>query len=178
MNNKADSLFLSEAYKDAWQDYQRSINSPSYPTWDYVFLTASNEHQAHMYELQIQNRKDYLPQRTRYIVIPDEDGVRVGSGGATLSVLKKLREYEEGFEGLRVLVIHSGGDSKRIPQYSACGKLFSSVPHKLPDQRNSTLFDELLISISSIPGRMKEGMLILSGDVMLLFNPLTINFGG
>ena len=28
------------------------------------------------------------------IVIPDEGGVRVGSGGATLSVLKKLREYE------------------------------------------------------------------------------------
>ena len=140
MNNKADSLFLSEAYKDAWQDYQRSINSPRYPTWDYVFLTASNGHQAHMYELQIQNRKDYLPQRTRYIVIPDEGGVRVGSGGATFSVLKKLREHEDSFENLRVLVIHSGGDSKRIPQYSACGKLFSSVPHKLPDGRNSTLF--------------------------------------
>ena len=178
MNNKPDSLFLSEAYKDAWQDYQRSINSPSYPTWDYVFLTASNEHQAHMYELQIQNRKNYLPQRTRYIVIPDEGEVRVGSGGATLSVLKKLREHEDNFEGIRVLVIHSGGDSKRIPQYSACGKLFSSVPHKLPDQRNSTLFDELLVSISSLPGRIKEGMLLLSGDVMLLFNPLTINFGG
>ena len=178
MGNKADSLFLSEAYKDAWQDYQRSINTVNYPTWDYVFLTASNDHQAHMYELQIQNRKDHLPSRTKYIVIPDEGGLRVGSGGATLSVLKKLREYENSFEGLRILVIHSGGDSKRIPQYSALGKLFSSVPHKLPDVRNSTLFDELMISISSIPGRMKEGMLLLSGDVLLLFNPLTIDFGG
>ena len=178
MYNKADSLYLSEAYKDAWQDYQRSINSPDYPVWDYVFLTASNDHQAHMYELQIQNRNDYLPHKTRYIVIPDEGGVRVGSGGATLSVLRKLRKYEGSFAGLRVLVVHSGGDSKRIPQYSACGKLFSNVPHKLPDGRNSTLFDELMISVSSLPGRIKEGMLLLSGDVMLLFNPLTINFGG
>ena len=167
MGNKADSLFLSEAYKDAWQDYQRSINTVNYPAWDYVFLTASNGHQAHMYELQIQNRKDHLPSRTKYIVIHDEGGLSVGSGGATLSVLKKLREYENSFEGLRILVIHSGGDSKRIPQYSASGKLFSSVPHKLPDGRNSTLFDELMISISSIPGRMKEGMLLLSGDVLL-----------
>ena len=178
MTNKADMLFLSESYKDSWQDYLRSINSNNYPTWDYVFLTASNNHQAHMYELQIENRKNYLPCRTKYIVIPDEDGQRVGSGGATLSVLKKIRENEESFENLKILVIHSGGDSKRVPQYSASGKLFSSVPHKLPDGRNSTLFDELMISVSSIPGRIKEGMLLLSGDVLLLFNPLTISFGG
>ena len=87
MNNNADSLFLAEAYKDSWKDYQRSINSDDYPIWDYVFLTASNKHQAHMYELQIEERKRYLPEKTRFIVIPDENDQRVGSGGATLSVL-------------------------------------------------------------------------------------------
>ena len=54
--------------------------------------------------------------------------MRVGSGGATLSVLKWLAE-NGGWEGKRGLVIHSGGDSKRVPQYSALGKLFSPVPH-------------------------------------------------
>ncbi|MBR4940789.1 MAG: bifunctional fucokinase/L-fucose-1-P-guanylyltransferase, partial [Clostridia bacterium] len=78
--------------------------------------------------------------------------------------------------GLRILVIHSGGDSKRAPQYSALGKLFSPVPHELPNGRASTLFDELMIATSSVPSRIREGMMLLSGDVLLLFNPLQIDF--
>lgn len=72
-------------------------------------------------------------------------------------------------------MIHSGGDSKRVPQYSVCGKLFSPVPRELPDGRGSTLFDEFLIGMSGVPSRFKEGMLVLSGDVLLLFNPLQID---
>ena len=104
--------------------------------------------------------------------------MRIGSGGATLSVLKYLRENIPTFSGHRVLVIHSGGDSKRVPQYSALGKLFSPVPHQLPDGRSSTLFDEFLIAMSAGPGRIREGMLLLSGDVLLLFNPLLIDYSG
>lgn len=73
-------------------------------------------------------------------------------------------------------MIHSGGDSKRVPQYSACGKIFSPVPRELPDGRTSTLFDEFMISMAGVAGRLKEGMLVLSGDVLLLFNPLQIDF--
>lgn len=91
-------------------------------------------------------------------------------------MLKYLRSQEESFEKLRVLVIHSGGDSKRVPQYSALGKLFSPVPHKLPNGRNSTLFDEFMICMSSVPSRIREGMVLLSGDVLLLFNPLQIDY--
>ena len=117
-----------------------------------------------------------MPAGTKFVAIPDRGGKRVGSGGATLEVLKYLHEQEEDFEGLRVLVIHSGGDSKRVPQYSALGKLFSPVPYKLPNGRNSTLFDEFMISMSSVPSRIREGMVLLSGDVLLLFNPLQIDY--
>ena len=55
-----------------------------------------------------------------------------------------------------------------MPQYSAEGKLFSPVPHELPDGRASTLFDEFMIAMSGVPSRMREGMLVLSGDVLLL----------
>ena len=72
-------------------------------------------------------------------------------------------------------MIHSGGDSKRVPQYSVCGKLFSPVPRELPDGRPSTLFDEFLIGMAGVPSRFKDGMLVLSGDVLLLFNPLQID---
>ena len=175
--NQHTSLYLSQSYKDAWEDYQRSLNSSAFPTWDYIILTASNAHQAEAFRYQIEARRDVLPKRTQIGIVPDEGGVRVGSGGATLAVLKWLKE-NGGYEGKRVLVIHSGGDSKRVPQYSALGKLFSPVPHQLPDGRSSTLFDEFLIAMSAVPGRIREGMLLLSGDVLLLFNPLLIDWSG
>lgn len=175
------SLFLSQAYQDAFEDYNRSINNPNYITWDYIVLTASNEAQAEAFRLQINARceKGLLPSSTKYAVLPDPDGRRVGSGGATFNVIKYLAEQlgmkENMFEGKRILVIHSGGDSKRVPQYSAIGKLFSPVPRRLPDGRGSTLFDEFIIGMSGVPSRIKDGMLVLSGDVLLLFNSLQID---
>lgn len=170
------SLYLAQSYSDAWEDYQRSLRG-RIPTWDYIILTASNEHQALSFQHQIKSRADFIPSSTRVAIIPDERGVRVGSGGATLSVLKWL-DSQGGWAGKRILVIHSGGDSKRVPQYSALGKLFSPVPHMLLDGRSSTLFDEFLIAMASVPSRIREGMLLLSGDVLLLFNPLLIDWSG
>ena len=170
------SLFLSQAYLDCWNDYSRSLKLKNFPIWDYVILTASNDTQADEFYKQIEVRRDDLPRNTKFVFIPDKDGKRVGSGGATLSVLKYLHENEGSFEHLRVLVIHSGGDSKRVPQYSSLGKLFSPVPHTLPNGHSSTLFDEFMICMSSVPSRIQEGMVLLSGDVLLLFNPLQIDF--
>ncbi len=172
------SLFLSQSYQDCWNDYIRSTRSASFPQWDYIVLTASNEQQAEGFRRQIKARDGFLPVQTKFAVIPDREGKRVGSGGATLSVIRYLHEQEGAFENLRVLVIHSGGDSKRVPQYSALGKLFSPVPHELPNGRISTLFDEFLICMSSVASRIREGMLLLSGDVLLLFNPLQIDYNG
>lgn len=169
-------LLLSQAYKDCWDDYNRSLKLRSFPRWDYVILTASNEQQAEGFRKQIADRQNFLPRGTKFIAIPDRDGRRVGSGGATLEVLRYLHEQEGSFDSLRVLVIHSGGDSKRVPQYSALGKLFSPVPHELPNGRSSTLFDEFMICMSSVPSRIREGMVLLSGDVLLLFNPLQIDY--
>lgn len=176
------SLFLSQSYKDTWDDYVRSITKEDFACWDFVILTASNEQQAEGYRAQIDQRKKLgmLPSKTHFAVIPDPNGKRVGSGGATLGVIKYIAEKtgKANFEGLRILVIHSGGDSKRVPQYSALGKLFSPVPHKLPNGRSSTLFDEFIIGMSSVATRVREGMVLLSGDVLLLFNPLQIDYSG
>lgn len=82
-------------------------------------MAASNEQQAEGVRKQIEERKDFLPKETTFVAIPDRDGKCIGSGGATLEVLKYLHEQEDSFDNLRILVIHSGGDSKRVPQYSA-----------------------------------------------------------
>ena len=170
------ALLLQQQYLDTWNDFKLSKESKIYPAWDYIIITASNNFQAKGYDQQIQQRIDFLPKRTKFLTITDEKNERIGSGGATLAALKKIIELEKDFKGLRILLIHSGGDSTRTPQYSALGKLFSPIPRVLPDGRSSTLFDEIIISMSSVASRVKEGMVILSGNVLLLFNPLKIDF--
>lgn len=147
--------------------------------WDYVILSASNESQAFVYREQINSRLKgkRLPGRTKYAVVADPEGKRVGSGGATLNILKYISENDgRDVSTLRILIMHSGGDSRRTPQYSACGKVFSPVPRMLPDGHRSTLFDEFMIAFAGIPARIASGMLVCSGDVTLLFNPLQLDF--
>ena len=178
---KMNNLFLRQSYLDSWEDYERSLKKKSFIKWDYIILTASNKAQATAYRNQIENRleKGLLPEETTYAVLPDPEGKRVGSGGATFQVMRYIAEQEpereNPFKNRRILVIHSGGDSKRVPQYSAIGKLFSPVSRELPDGRSSTLFDEFIVGMSGVPSRIQEGMLVLSGDVLLLFNPLQID---
>ena len=136
--SKYRNLFLRQSYLDAYEEYEKTLNSKRAVLWDFVVITASNEFQADAYRKQIEYRlsNNKLPSKTHYAVIPDPDGMRVGSGGATLNVMKYIMEQSgntDCFGGKRILVIHSGGDSKRVPQYSACGKLFSPVPRVLPD---------------------------------------------
>lgn len=85
------SLFLSQAYRDCWDDYNRALKLKKFPRWDYVILTASNEQQAEGFRKQIEERKSFLPKHTKFVAIPDRDGQRVGSGGATLELLPKFR---------------------------------------------------------------------------------------
>ena len=168
------------SHKTLFLQYMELLEKQKMPLWDYVILTASNESQAQSYRMQIQYRLDHgmLPKSIHYAVLPDPDGKRVGSGGATLNVLRYIHQDAGSFDDKRILVIHSGGDSKRVPQYSACGKLFSPVPRLLPNGRRSTLFDEFMISMCGVAARIRAGMLVCSGDVLLLFNPLQIDFYG
>ena len=175
-------LFLRQSWLDAWDSYKQSLTHPRTRLWDYVIITAANKEQAQVYQRHIDSRLEagVLPKSVKFIVIPDPKDKRVGSGGATLNVLRYLKKVEgcNTLTGLHILCIHSGGDSKRIPQCSASGKLFSPVPRMLPDGRRSTLFDELMIWLTPVPPRIADGMLVCSGDALLLFNPLQIDFFG
>ncbi|MDO5444337.1 MAG: L-fucokinase [Eubacteriales bacterium] len=172
------AMFLQSAMRDSEDDYHRSLTKPGFPHWDAVIITASNEQQAIGYREQIKYRRSLnrLPSETEFIIVPDRDNKRVGSAGSTLSVIRELQQRFGSFSGKRFLCIHAGGDSKRCPQYSALGKLFSPVPLEI-DGEPATLFDVFLQSMASMPGRMRDGMLLLSGDVILLFSPLMCDFG-
>lgn len=171
------TLFLQSAVQDSKLDYKYSLTNYSFPHWDAIIITASNMSQAYGYEKQIEYRRKLglLPAATDIIIIPDEGDVRVGSGGSTLSVIRELKRRYNNMADRRFLCIHAGGSSQRCPQYSALGKLFSPIPTTIED-RPATLFDMFLLTMASIPGRMKDGMVLLSGDVILLMNPLMIEF--
>ncbi|MBC7293207.1 MAG: hypothetical protein H5T84_03700, partial [Thermoleophilia bacterium] len=79
-----------------------------------------------------------------------------------------LREW---WEGERVLVIHSGGDSRRLPEYSLAGKLFTPLPVKSPWSEISTVFDETMALSTGWVSRLGAGLVVASGDVVLTFPP-------
>lgn len=169
-------IFLKQSYEDARMDYQYMCGAAEADGWDWVVVTASNQKQAETYRTQIEERivKHKIPVSPHYLVVPDWNGRRIGSGGATLSALYEIANSEgsQNIAGKKILLIHAGGDSKRIPQYSACGKLFQPVPRKLEDGTVSTLFDEILMMSAGMTGRMKSGLLIMPSDTELLFNVL------
>ena len=141
MNYK--NLFLQQSYLDNYDTYKASLgDGANRPVlWDYVILTASNESQAEAYRQQIEYRlkKSTLPAETHYAVLPDHEGKRIGSGGATLGVLRYIREREESFNGLRILVIRAVIQSvcRSIPLAESCFHLCRvscrtvAVPHCL-----------------------------------------------
>lgn len=170
--------FLQQAYHDNWQQYLASLKHDARLGWDVCVLTASDERQAAMYRGQIEWRQasGLLPRHTRFIIMADPGGQRIGSGGATLRALDQLAASDT-LPNSRVLIIHSGGDSRRAPHCSATGKLFARLPRVLPDGRASTVFDEFLIGLSGLSSaQLAPGVLIASGDVLLVFDHLQLAF--
>jgi len=173
------TAFLQQAYRNNWHQYLASLKPGTAGGWDLCVLTASDERQAGMYERQLAMRREagLLPPRTRFLVLADPAGQRIGSGGATLRVLTTLAQAEsDGLARGCVLIIHSGGDAQRLPHCSAIGKLFARIPRALPDGRASTLFDEFLISLSGLACGLPAGVLVVSGDVLLVFDHLQLRF--
>ena len=181
------STLIEQGCRESWQRYRKSLEAPGEdcPRWDCIVLTAGDERQAKTFEMQLDWRRKagLLPRATRFIVVADPQGQRVGSGGATINALaevgrrmarlsraRRAADIETVFARRRILILHSGGESRRLPHCSAFGKIFARVPRELPDGRSSTLFDEFLISLSGLPYRMHEGVFVASGDVLLLFD--------
>ena len=155
--------------------------------WTAVVITASCLRQAEGYEAELRRRQTQgrIPPGAAYLVVPDFGDRRIGSGGATLQALRVLasesvfppgNSLEEWWAGQRVLMIHSGGDSRRLPQYSLSGKLFSALPVKTPWGEPSTVFDEMLALSTAWVERLPSGLVVGSGDVILTFDAAAVDW--
>jgi fucokinase len=121
-----------------------------------------------------------------FIQVPDPAGMRIGSGGATMNALVALAERYSGLKGLssvssnalddlRVLIIHSGGDSKRSPCQSVVGKAWSFLPSLTVDGDMNAPIDLLLSSLSSVFRNSPPGVVVSCSDVSLIL-PENISF--
>ena len=157
-------------------------------SWDYLIVTASNARQASAYEAQLQLRRELglLPQVRECFVAADLEGRRIGSGGSTIYCLAQVieRERKRGriatkneaaedvFRRLRILIVHAGGDSRRLPAYGPCGKIFVPVPGETHTGLAATLFDLLVPGFLDLPqGAPGRGQIVVaSGDALVRFD--------
>jgi galactokinase/mevalonate kinase-like predicted kinase len=119
-----------------------------------------------------------------WFVTSDPEGKRVGSGGGTTHLLTELFHLEKGanFETWlakeKRIIIHAGGQSRRLPAYAALGKSLLPMPvfrwsrGQSLNQRlihlQAPLFDQIL---EGAPKRLNT--LVSSGDT-LIFSGKTI----
>ncbi|KAK3566544.1 hypothetical protein QTP86_034627 [Hemibagrus guttatus] len=92
------------------------------------------------------------------------------NGGSTLHVLQLLRdEYGESLSRFRVLLIHAGGWSQRLPHVSALGKIFMALP--LGD-RVYQMLDLKLLMYVDFPAHMNPGVLVTCADDVMLYSAI------
>jgi fucokinase len=158
--------------------YNRQLQGSDAAGWDYCVLTASNLQQARGYKLELERRRraGWLPLSTLYLVVPDLRERRIGSGGAAAYALRRVMEDRVARQlpatDLRLLILNSGGNSRRLPHCATFGKAFADLNFPLfPGGPASTVFDELMVSACGLPEQIQSSTVILSGDVLLGFAP-------
>jgi len=158
--------------------------------WDYLVITASNETQAAAYRdrLTLRHELSLLSRVRRVLVLADPGGRRIGSGASTALCLMEVlhrevpparlgasQAWHQALRRLRVLVVHAGGDSRRLPAYGPCGKIFIPVPGQGDSAIATTLFDRQLPLYLDLPPASEGGQVVLAaGDVLLLFDPKAV----
>ena len=156
----------------------KAIDRVQVKFWDVVIITASSERQAELYRSEVQRRhlSGILPSETQFLVVPDPPDRKVGSGGATINALGVLGKNHPWWLSHRALLVHSGGDSRRLPQYSPVGKLFGVLPSRAHPKATTTVFDETMTLSTAWAEQMPNGLLIASGDVILRFDANSVQW--
>ena len=162
---------------------------PSARPWDFLIVTASNAAQAAAYETQLKLRRELglLAGVNQVLVVADPPQQRIGSGGSTvLCLCEVLRrqgvsapaEWLRALRQLRVLIVHAGGDSRRLPAYGPCGKIFIPVPGESDSAIAHTLFDRQIGAYLALPPTSAGvgQIVITAGDVLLSFDPEAVHF--
>ncbi|HUW39937.1 MAG TPA: L-fucokinase [Rectinemataceae bacterium] len=161
------------------------------PIFDTCIITASGEKQARVFRQLIARRieRGLYPREIDFRVYADPPAGRVGSGGGTVWALACLLR-EEGLASGRgglggapgggpgggraladrsILLIHAGGESRRLPAYMPEGKLFAPVSVDSSSALPPVVLDLELSLFLKYPWRRGE-VLVAAGDALVDFN--------
>jgi galactokinase/mevalonate kinase-like predicted kinase len=108
----------------------------------------------------------------------DPPGQQLGSGGGTAYVLEQAwrdsgePSFSQWLETSGKLIIHGGGESRRLPPYAAPGKLFIPMPvfrWSLGQRLDQTLLDLAEPTLQKMAGAASKNarVMVASGDVLV-----------
>jgi galactokinase/mevalonate kinase-like predicted kinase len=149
--------------------------------FDIVLITASSERQARSFRALLERRREHglYPREIAFEVVADPPAGRVGTGGGTLWALEALlraRGAEDPaafFRGQRILLIHAGGESRRLPAYAPEGKLFAPLPLPSSALLPPVVLDAQIGLFLEYPWRRGE-IVISTGDVVIDFDTASV----
>ena len=146
--------------------------------FDLLVLTASNRRQAATFQRAVGRmiESGAFPVR-KLLVVPDPGGRRIGSGGATLEAAARAAASLAGraivptiktlFQGRRVLVVHSGGETRRLPAFSALGKILVPWSRIGPRGGSLTMLEAIVGACISVPGPVDGQFMVVTGDALV-----------
>ena len=102
----------------------------------------------------------------------DPIGAKLGSGGGTAWAISKAREAQWLLPGERAILLHAGGQSRRLPAYAPSGKILTPIPvfrWKRGQKLSQTLLDLQLPLFEDIMQRAPQSLttMVVSGDVYI-----------
>ena len=126
----------------------------------------------HFHELENKNKKEWY-------VDSDPQEKHVGSGGGTAHILSRCwasessEPFSEWLSNENKIIIHGGGQSRRLPSYAPVGKVLTPLPvfrWSRGQQLHQKLMDLQLSLLTKIVQKSPNNLntLIASGDVLLL----------
>ncbi len=131
-----------------------------------IFLTVGNDRQKALYEKLLSNSA--VCRDSEIIVVSDGDSGRIGSGGAVLRILSEYYTPEA-----KLLIINSGGFSKRCINYAIRGKAFTDIIY---NKKITTLFDAIIDKAQALMSRFSSGALVCCGDILVDTDNIDIAF--
>lgn len=105
----------------------------------------------------------------------DPIGAKLGSGGGTTWAVEQARESGWLKQGDRTIILHAGGQSRRLPAYAPSGKILTPIPvfrWQRGQRLSQTLLDLQLPLYEEIMERAPKALttMVVSGDVYIRAN--------
>ncbi|XP_012935083.2 fucose-1-phosphate guanylyltransferase [Aplysia californica] len=148
----------------------RPKDSSGKPFWDILVITTSDASQKEAFQIQIDEKikRQELPLDLPIHIISDPPGIRIGNGGSTLVALEKLEsEYGSELFQKKILLIHAGGWSQRMPSSTILGKAFSLLPHGNPPYQ---MLDLKLALYWPFVEKVQPGVFIACADDFVVYS--------